>query len=515
MPASPQPTRPIALDRRACYAAFRAHDVRFDGRIFVCVASTGIYCRPVCRVRMPREDNCTFQSSAAAAEAAGFRPCLKCRPELAPGLAPADAAARLARKAARSIEEDGLSDRGLADLAHSLGVSDRHLRRAFAREYGVSPVQYLQTRRLLLAKSLLTDTGLSVLEVAMASGFGSLRRCNDLFRKRYRLAPTALRKLDRTPGPGPADGVTLPLGYRPPYRWDSLVDFLGARSIPGVESVGGGVYRRAVSLAGGGATHRGWIAVEHLPARNSLAVTVASSLLPVLPRVLARVRHLFDLDSDPAEIQARLSGMNDLKPGLCLPGTRVPGCFDSFEMAVRAILGQQITVKAARTLATRLATAFGGAVETPFPGLDRVFPTPEDICRLGEPIEARLGPLGVIGARARSIAALARAMAGGAIDLSPAADSEREMERLLALPGFGPWTVQYLALRALGWPDAFPHTDYGGEKGHGRRDAGGNPGAGRGLAALALLCDRQSVEFSVKKGAHPCSCMNTSPPSAG
>lgn len=462
-------TPSIIADRRACHAAFKAHDVRFDGRLFMCVSSTGIYCRPVCRVRTPREANCSFQASAAAAEAAGYRPCLKCRPELAPGFAPLDAAARLARQAARTIEEDCLADGDLTGLSASLGVTDRHLRRVFAREYGVSPVQYLQTRRLLLAKSLLTDTALSVTEVAMAAGFGSLRRCNDLFAKRYRLSPTALRKAGeggRVPG---ADGITLSLGYRPPYGWDRLIAFLSARAIPGIESVADGVYRRTAVIPGGGSRHQGWIAVDNRGGGNSLAVTVSSSLLPVLPRVLARVRHLFDLDCDPAGIFVRLSAMNSLKPGICVEGTRLPGCFDPFEMAVRAILGQQITVKAARTLATRLAERFGAAVQTPFAELTLAFPSPEFVCGLEDPIEAHFGPLGVIRARARSIRALALAMARGEVDLNPAADPEEQVRRLRELPGFGPWTAQYLAMRALGWPDAFPHTDFGVRKALGDR----------------------------------------------
>ena len=451
-------------DGNALYAAFTAHDVRFDGRVYVCVSSTGIYCRPVCRVRMPKQANCTFQPSAAAAEAAGFRPCLKCRPELAPGFSPADAAGRLARMAALVIEEDCLTDDGVAGLADRLGVTDRHVRRVFSREYGVAPVQYLQTRRLLLAKSLLADTDLPATHIAFAAGFGSIRRFNDAFKKHDRMPPTAVRKQGRADTATRKDAVTLYLGYRPPYDWPTLLAFLESRAIPGVECVADGEYRRAVRLESGGLAHSGWLSVTLAEKRNALAVTIASSLLPVLAKVLARVRHLFDLDSDPAAIYSALSCMNEFKPRLCRAGTRLPGCFDPFEMAVRAVLGQQITVKAARTLAGRVAQTFGNPVATPFANVDRTFPSPADICKLEGAAESHLGPIGVIAARSRSIRALAEAMIAGEIPLTPSSDAEDQMRKLLVLPGFGPWTVEYLAMRALGWPDAFPHTDYGVKK---------------------------------------------------
>lgn len=456
--------KPLVSDRKACYAAFKAHDARFDGRIFVCVSSTGIYCRPVCRVRMPKEANCAFLPSAAAAEAAGYRPCLKCRPELAPGFAPVDASSRLARWAALVIEKDCLCDSDLSALSETLGVSDRHVRRVFVQEYGVSPIRYLQTRRLLLAKSLLTDTGLPVTRVAFAAGFDSVRRFNDLFRKQYRMTPGALRKSAAGTSAAGHGGITLFLGYRPPYGWDRLLSFLEGRAIPGVESVAGGVYRRTAAVRSGDATHQGWIAVEHAEGKNALAVTVASELLPVLPKILSRVRNLFDLDCEPGAVFESLSAMNDLKPGMCVPGVRVPGSFDAFEMAVRAILGQQVTVKAARTLAARVAERFGETAATPFAELARVFPTPAAICGLGGSIESHLGPLGVIGSRARTIAALAAAMHRDEDILSPGADPERQMRLLMSLPGIGEWTAQYLAMRALGWADAFPHTDYGVKK---------------------------------------------------
>ena len=448
------------LDKAIYYPAFKAHDPRFDGRVFVGVSSTGVYCRPVCRVKMPKEENCAFYGSAAA-EAAGYRPCLKCRPELAPGFAPVDAAARLSRKAALIIEEDCLTETSLEDLAAKLQVGSRHLRRVFKAEYGVSPVRYLQTRRLLLAKTLLTDSALPVTEIAFAAGFGSLRRFNDLFKKHYRLPPSALRKDLKPSGSGGGDSFRLLLGYRPPYDWDSLLGFLAGRAIAGVEAVRGGLYQRTAFISQGRKICRGWLSVGRAEKKNALAVTVSASLLPVLSRVLARVRQLFDLSCDPAEVYEKLRPMNRIKEGLCRPGVRVPGSFEPFEMAVRAVLGQQITVKAARTLAGRLAAAYGSPVATPIEGLTHCFPGPADLARLPGDIENHLGPLGVTGARARSIRALADGILSGDIELSLSADPDRQMEKLLALPGFGPWTVQYVALRALAWPDAFPHTDYG------------------------------------------------------
>jgi AraC family transcriptional regulator of adaptative response / DNA-3-methyladenine glycosylase II len=458
----------LLLDDEACYAAMMAHDARFDGRFFCGVSSTGIYCRPVCRVKVPRKENCTFFASAAAAEAAGYRPCLRCRPELAPGLAPVDSTARLARAAALLIEEDGLASRTVSEAAAMLGITDRHLRRVFLAEYGVSPVQYLQTHRLLLAKNLLSDTGLTVTDVAMAAGFGSIRRFNDLFKRHYRLAPGKLRK--KTQNQGRSDqGITLSLGYRPPFAWESLISFLAARALPGVESVADNAYRRTAAIKKGETVHHGWITVENRPRQSALSVTLGFSLLPVLSQTLARIRLLFDVNCSPEQISEKLTAMNELAPDIYVPGIRLPGCFDPFELSVRAIVGQQVTVKAARTVAARLAAAFGERIETPFEGLSFVFPTPETVCGLPGPIEDRLGPLGITSIRARSISALATALTTGAITFSCGADPTDLMKKLAALPGFGPWTVQYVAMRALGWPDAFPHTDYGVRKALGDR----------------------------------------------
>lgn len=458
--------------RSAFYAALKARDARFDGRFFVAVSSTGIYCRPICSAKIPKFENCSFHRTAAAAEQAGYRPCLLCRPELAPGNAPIDACASLARRAAKLLEDHSGSDTTLEDLARRLGCTDRHMRRVFAAEFSVTPVQYLQTCRLLLAKNLLTDTDLPVVDVAMASGFGSLRRFNALFKSRYRLVPTALRrgKEKRTE---PAAQIELTLGYRPPYRWDAMLAFLASRAIPGIEVIEGDTYARAVILAGpDGTPHCGWIRVGHHPQKRALKVEAAVSLLPVLSAVLARVRHLFDLGCDPQAVHEGLRGMNDLAPDLQRLGTRLPGSFDPFEMAVRAVLGQQITVGAARTLAARIVSRYGTPVQTAVEGLTHVFPSPERILALEGNIENNMGPLGIIRTRARTIRAIAQSLVAQDLDFGAGAEPGREVEKLLALPGIGPWTAQYIAMRAMAWSDAFLPTDYGIKKALAPRTAG-------------------------------------------
>ena len=451
-------------DSRAWYAAFKAKDARFDGRFFVGVSSTGIYCRPVCRAKLPKEENCAFYESAAAAEQAGYRPCLMCRPELAPGAAPIDATFALARKAARLLEENCGSGQNMEAYVRRLGCSDRHLRRAFAAAFKVPPVQYLQTCRLLLAKSLLTDTDLSVTEVAMAAGFGSLRRFNDLFKTQYRLSPTALRK--QAAGAEKGDGgITVMLGYRPPYQWRHVLGFLAGRAISGVETVSDDGYMRTVQyVTGEQKSVYGWMRVEHRPRKNALTVTVSSALLPALPHVLARVRNLFDLHCYPDAVYERLSAMNGIRPGLCVPGTRLPGCFNPFEMAVRAVLGQQITVKAAGTLAGRLAKTYGTPVETGVEGLTHAFPSAQAIAALGGGIADHLGPLGITRVRAHTILGLAEKIADGELDFARCIQPEAEIKKLMSIPGIGAWTAQYIGMRAMGWPDAFPHTDYGVKK---------------------------------------------------
>ena len=463
---SPRPAaEPASAPDDARYLALAARDARFDGRFFTGVTSTGIYCRPVCGVRTPRRENCRFYDLAAQAEAAGFRPCLRCRPELAPRQlvwSTQDAPAILAREAVRLLESGTLQDpahgAGLQALAARLGVSDRHLRRVFEASLGVSPLQYLQTRRLLAAKQLLTDTDLPVTQVALASGFGSVRRFNAAFQGHYGLNPTQLRQR----GAARAPGATLRLAYRPPLDVPALLGFFGQRCMPGVEEVlvtdTLQALRRTVrwpsaadGAAGGAAPHAGWIDVRFDRARPLVWLQVSESLYPVLPQVMARVRGMLDLDADPEAIDAVL--------GAAFPGTaglRVPGAFDGFELAVRAVLGQQISVAAARTLAARLVDRFGEPVATPWGTLTRLFPSPATLAAAeGD----ALGALGIVRQRQAAIVALARAVDAGRLALHAGADVAATTAALCALPGIGDWTAQYIAMRALRWPDAFPAGD--------------------------------------------------------
>ncbi len=443
-----------ALDADACYRAVAAHDARFDGAFFIGVTSTGIYCRPVCRVKTPRRENCRFFAHASQAEGAGFRPCLRCRPELAPqtlAWSAQDASALLAQHAARLLDSpDAWGDEvpSVAGLAARLGVSDRHLRRVFEAELGVSPMDWLQTRRLLAAKQLLADTRLPVAQVALAAGFASLRRFNAAFAAQYRMSPTALRRDGSEAKPG--DGIAVTLGYRPPYDVREMLQFLQQRGIAGVEQIDVAAHTVARTLRLDDDTC-GWVACRFEPEQHRVQVRVADSLAPQLPRVIARVRAWLDLDADPAAIHAVLGA--DFP---ALAGLRVPGTLDGFELAVRAVLGQQVTVAAARRLTTRLVERFGTPLATPIDGLTRLFPTP---ATLATATGDELGQLGLVRQRQAAIHALAQAVSSGQIRLHAGADVAATMDALKALPGIGAWTADYIALRALRWPDAFPAGD--------------------------------------------------------
>jgi AraC family transcriptional regulator of adaptative response / DNA-3-methyladenine glycosylase II len=440
------------IDPEVCFRALAARDPRFDGLFVVGVTTTGIYCRPVCTARTPGRDRCRFFAGPPQAEREGFRPCLRCRPELAPGHAPCDAVRTLARRAADRIEAGALADGGrLDELAAGLGISTRQLRRAFQQEFGVSPVELAQTRRLLLAKQLLTETNLPITRVAFASGFSSVRRFNSLVRAHYRLTPTRIRNSAR--GTRTNGAVCLTLAYRPPYCWDALLAFLAARATPGVECVTDGAYIRTAAFG----SHTGWIKVEPMPGRNALRVSVATSLVPALAPLLAGLRRLFDLDARPDVIAAHLAHDRRLAPLVrraC--GLRLPGAIDPFEVAVRAILGQRVSVRAATTISGRIADAFGTPVDTPYPCVNRLAPTPEHVASTNA---RSLAALGLPETRAHAVIALSQAVVSGAVDLSVGGDAEATIEALVALPGIGPWTAHYIAMRGLHWPDAFPAGD--------------------------------------------------------
>ena len=456
--------RRMELDADAAYRVLKARDARFDGRLFVGVTSTGVYCRPVCRVRTPKRENCRFFGTRALAEAAAFRPCLKCRPEIAPGLSMMDSSAVLADTAARWMEHAVFAGDGIAvpRMAERLGVTDRHLRRIFTAAQGVSPLAYLTTQRLLLAKQLLTDTAMPVTQVALASGFDSLRRFNAAFVEHYRLNPSQLR---RERGENSAHDAPLKLAYRPPYDVESMLGFFARRALPGVEVVDLPTHtlRRTVVLLHRGQPLAGWVSVRFVPERNEAHVHAAPHFGPVLGTLMQRVRQAFDLDADPARIDPVMAAL----PVAPRAGLRLPGSIDGFETAVRVVLGQQVTVAAARTLVQRVVARFGVPIDTPYADLNLGFP---DAATLAAADPEVIGKLGIVRQRVRALQALATEVAEGRLELHRGAPLEPTLDALRALPGIGDWTAQVIAMRALAWPDAWPATDIGLMNALGTRD---------------------------------------------
>ena len=430
-------------------AARRSRDARFDGRFFIGVTTTRVYCRPVCPVPAPKDEHIRYFPTAAAAEGAGFRPCLRCRPESSPGTPAWSGTSAIVSRGLRLIG-DGALDRGdLERFASSLGVTPRHLRRLFIRHLGATPSAVAFTRRLHFAKKLIDETNLGFADVAVASGFGSLRRFNGVIRETYARTPTELRRLARQQPGGRPDSYRFKLTYRPPYDWGAMLAFLRTRAIPGVESVEGSCYRRTIAID----DQTGTIAVSPIASACALALEVRIAKPRSLLAIVERVRRVFDLAADPAVVGEHLRRDPLLDRVLTRhPGLRVPGAWDGFELAVRAILGQQISVRAASTIAGRVAALFGTEVAGSA-SLNRRFPQPSQLA------DAPLERAGVIGARAETIRWLARAVGSGSISLVPTADPERTIASLLELPGIGAWTAQYIAMRALGEPDALPPGD--------------------------------------------------------
>ncbi len=444
--------RVMPLSDEACYRAVADRDARFDGRFFTGVTTTGIYCRPVCPSRTPRREHARFFRCAAEAEAAGFRPCLRCRPETAPG-SPAWSGTRApVSRALRLICGGFLDEHGVGELADRLGIGDRHLRRLFLLHLGATPVQVAQTRRIHFARALLLDSPLPVADVAFASGFRSLRRFNALFRQACGQSPSALRSPVGRAATAPGGALELRLRFRPPYGWQAMLAFLAPRATPGVEAVVDGGYRRSVMIDGA----PGVIEVDLAPSADCLVLRVPFPPSRGLIDVVERVRRLFDLSADPREINAVLGRDRELAAAVALePGLRVPGAWDSFELAVRAILGQQVSVASATSSAGRLAERYGEPLPAPAGAVTRLFPTAARLTDV-DPAELRLPR-----ARAVAIVSLARAVASGDLSFEPQGDLDATVARLTALPGIGEWTAQYVAMRALGEPDAFPAADLG------------------------------------------------------
>jgi len=441
------------LDPAACYRAISTRDARFDGRLFVGVRTTGIYCRPICPARTPKLENVSFYPSAAAAQEAGFRPCLRCRPETSPELAFWRGTSNTVSRALALIEAGGLDEADVEGLANRLGVGARQLRRLFHQHVGASPIAVAQTRRVLLAKQLIHETSLSMAEVALASGFNSVRRFNETFLQMFGRSPATLRHA-RGQWKREAGELSVRLAYRPSYDWDAMLSFLGARAIPGVETVTGNTYRRTIAIGG----HSGVVSVAPSD-KNRINVSVRCPNIAALPQIIARVRRVFDLAADPDAIGAHLSLDPLLAPLVSArPGLRVPGAWDGFELAVRAIFGQQITVSAATRLLGRLVEAHGMVLPAAAgggEGLRYLFPAPACLAT------ADLAVLGMPKARAMSVTSLARALAADPTIFGRGASLEEAIAKLRALPGIGEWTAQYIAMRELREPDAFPAADVG------------------------------------------------------
>lgn len=463
-------SRSAILDPDFCYRVIQAKDARFDGRIFVCVISTGIYCRPVCPARVPKKAHCRFVASAAAAEALGFRSCLRCRPETAPGTPAWVGTQASVARALRLIEDGALDTDGVEALAGRVGLGARQLRRLFLAHVGATPQAVAANRRLLAAKQLISETDMSFAEIAFAAGYQSLRRFNDAVRQSYGVAPTALRRGGARLNPN--DAITLRLGYRPPFDRARLLGYLALRAIPGVEEISGGIYRRSFALGGA----RGTIEVGPSKRPNALDVRISAGADAPIRAIATRVRRLFDLDADPSAIADALKGDPLLGPKLAAwQGIRVPGAFDGFELGIRAILGQQVSVKGATTLAGRLVKRCGAELKAPLGGLTHEFPTPGAIVR------GDLSGLGLTGGRIATLKAFAEAVGEGRVTFDPAATLEEKIAELCAVPGIGEWTAHYIALRAIGEPDAFPASDLGLRKAAG----GGAPIAPRALEEMA------------------------------
>ena len=439
----------MELDRLVCDRARRSRDARFDGRFFIGVTSTRVYCRPICPARAPKDENVRYYPTAAAAEAAGYRPCLRCRPESSPGTPAWLGTSAVVSRALRLIAEGELDGGNVEDLAGKLGVTARHLRRLFLAHLGATPLGVALTRRAHFAKKLLDETSLPMPAVAAAAGFGSVRRFNGHMRRTYSRTPTALRRLVRHRGETTAERYRFRLTYRPPYDWEAVVAFLTGRATPGVEIVEHGCYRRTIAIDG----RVGVIEISHADQGFALRLDVRFPDPRALLSIVERVRRIFDLGADPAVIGEHLGADALLSTALARhPGIRTPGAWDGFELAVRAVLGQQVSVRAATTLAGRIAERFGAPVAAA-PGLTRLFPTPDRLAAV--PLEN----VGVMPSRAHTIRTLARQVAEGTIVFRGCGDPERATAALRNVPGIGDWTAEYIAMRAFGEPDAFLRGD--------------------------------------------------------
>ena len=445
------------LDEKSLYKIFKTRDARYDGRFFVGVKTTGIYCRPVCPT-MPKEKNCVYFESQAAAEKAGFRPCLLCRPELAPGYAPIDFRKNTAYRAKRMFEEKISSEKPIEEVCEVIGCTNRHLRRVFHEEFGVTPIEYLQTCRLLLAKELLTDTGISMTDVAYASGFRSIRRFNTLFKEKYHLTPSSFRK--KAAGKVPGE-IIVKVGYRKPFLYEPLLKFIADRTIEGMEKVEKGVYTRTISIRKGNKKYSGLLHISNNEKKSCLNLTISEGLLPVLPELMAKVKNQFDLYASPEEIYEGLSPINTVVPGAFPKGTRIPGSMDDFEICVRAVIGQLVSVKGARTTLKKFVETFGEKLPEDNMYL---FPTCDQFAGHAADITEMLGPLGITKMKAYAIEGAARYLMENPGPFRDSPDVERKIRDLMAIKGIGPWTAEYISMRTMQNTNILLDRDYGIKK---------------------------------------------------
>ncbi len=442
----------MTIDQDTCYQALRSRDPRFDGRFFTGVKTTGIYCRPICPARTPKRNNVQFFACAAAAEQAGFRPCRRCRPETAPGTPAWEGSSAIVSRALRLISQGVCDDVSIEDLAARVGIGGRQLRRLFIQHLGVAPQSILRTQRLHFARQLIDGTDLPMTSIAYEAGFKSIRRFNQAILSSFHASPTELRRMtqdqERTGG-----DLTIRLAYRPPLDWQSVLGFLRARAIPGVESVESETYQRSIEVDGKSGI------IEVMPASEGpyLILRIQLPTMTRLAQIVDRVRRIFDLDADPIRIADDL-GMDPMlrSAARVLPGLRLPGAWDPFELMIRAVLGQQISVKAASTIAGRIVQKFGTPVDGKSASwITHVFPKAEVLC------DADLHEVGLTGARARTIRTIAMATRNGTLPRDGSLGLDSVVESLTEIPGIGEWTAEYIAMRAFGEPDAFPEGDLG------------------------------------------------------
>jgi len=434
----------MELNKDTCYKIVQAKDARFDGVFFLAVESTKIYCRPICKVPPPKKENCKYYNSAVEAESLGYRPCLRCRPEMAPDYSEFAQKDNLLNALLDYFRVHDYQAGIIGKAGAYFGISSRHINRLFHDVLGVAPKDYLMTKRLLRGKALLTDTNLSITKVSELSGFGSPSRFSAALKKHYRLTPSAMRKQNKSS----SEFICLYLYYRPPYLWELMMNFLKDRAIPHVEKVTDeGVYRRSLKVEKNGTLYLGWIEVSPLPDACKVAIKISNSLEEVILTVIQKIRQVFDLDLDPRQFPKNLN-----------EGVRLPGCFDGFEVACRAIIGQQVTVKAATTLSGRLTESIGTKAVTPWKDINRYFPTAKEIDCYEDIVDV-MGKSGIIGSRSETIERIAKQVVCGKISFKTNQNIEEMRENLNAIKGIGPWSTEYIIMRGISWPDAFPVSD--------------------------------------------------------